>query len=413
MFRPAKSLIDAVASGAWATRERLCVYAALLIGAYVLAAVALVVTGAGITDHSGRLIGADFGMIWSAGRTALAGRADEVFSLAAQEIAQRDMFGEAAGFTPWHYPPTFLLVAAPLAALPYLAALAIWQGATFSAYLVALRACAPRQAGAWALLLAASFPAAFINAAHGQNGFLTAALMTGGVLLLTTRPVAAGVLFALLSYKPQFCVLIPFLLLVQRDWRAIAAAIVSGCALLAATYALFGIGVFQAFLASLPDAKRLTLETGATGWEKIQSVFGGVRLMGGGYELAMATQVIVALLVIAAIVFVWRSRADARLKQALVFPGVLLTTPYCLDYDMVLLAPTLVLLALHGASRGFERWEISLLAAVFVMPMIARLVGGAVHMPLGAHPHERTQNFASSTTSFGDATTFAVMRASS
>jgi hypothetical protein len=384
MFRHARSLIDAAGSGSWATRERLRAYAALLIGAYVLAAVALVLTGQGITDHSGRLIGADFGMIWSAGRTALAGRADEVFSLAAQALVQRDMFGEAAGFTPWHYPPTFLLVAAPLAALPYLAALAIWQGATFSTCLVALRACAPPQAGAWALLLGASFPAAFINAAHGQNGFLTAALMTGGVLLLPTRPVVAGVLFALLSYKPQFCVLIPVLLLAQGGWRAIASTVASGCALLATTYAVFGVGVFQAFLASLPDAKRLTLETGATGWEKIQSVFGGVRLMGGGYGVAILMQVVVALLVIAAIVVVWRSQADARLKQALVYPGVLLTTPYCLDYDMVLLAPALVLLALHGASRGFARWEISLLAGVFITPMIARLVGAAAHAPLGA-----------------------------
>jgi alpha-1,2-mannosyltransferase len=384
MFRHAKSLIDAAASGAWARHERLCAYAALLIGAYVLASVALVLTGEGITDHSGRLIGTDFGMIWSAGRTALAGRADEVFSLAAQAIVQRDTFGEAAGFTPWHYPPTFLLVAAPLAALPYFAALAVWQAATFSGYLIGLRACAPRGAGAWALLLGASFPAAFINAVHGQNGFLTAALMTGGVLLLTTRPVMAGVLFALLSYKPQFCVLIPVLLLAQGDWRAIAAAIFAGCALLLVTHALFGFGVFEAFLASLTDAKRLTMETGATGWEKIQSVFGGVRLMGGGYELAMLVQVVVALLVIAAIAFVWRSQADARLKQALVFPGVLLTTPYCLDYDLVLLAPALVLLAMHGMSRGFARWEIGSLTGVFITPMIARVVGGATHAPLGA-----------------------------
>jgi hypothetical protein len=384
MFRRAKSLIDAAASGAWAARERLCAYAALLIGAYVLAFAALVLTGEGLTDHSGRLIGTDFGMLWSAGRTALAGRADEVFSLAAQAIVQRDTFGQAAGLTPWHYPPTFLLVGAPLAALPYLAALAVWQAASFLGFLIAIRACAPRAAGAWALLLGGSFPAAFINAVHGQNGFLTAALMTGGVLLLTTRPAMAGVLFALLSYKPQFCVLIPVLLLAQGDWRALAAATIAGCALLLATYALFGFGVFEAFVSSMPDAKRLTLETGATGWEKIQSVFGGVRLMGGGYELAMLVQGIVALLVIMAVFFVWRSPADARLKQALVFPGVLLTTPYCLDYDLVLLAPALVLLALHGMSRGFARWEISLLAGVFLMPMVARLVGGATHAPLGA-----------------------------
>lgn len=386
MFRTARRMIETAATGAFATRERLRVYPALLLGAYALAGLALVLTGGENIDWTGRPIGADFGMMWGAGQTALAGRPEDVFALAQQASVQTRLFGEAAGFTPWHYPPVFLLVATPLAALPYLAALAVWLTASFGLYLVAIRACVGQNAKlAWPmLLLAGAFPAVFINAAHGQNAFLTTSLMTGAVLLLRTHPVTAGALFALLSYKPQFCALIPFLLLAQGHWRAIAAAVVTGGALLAGTFATFGGGVFRAFFASLPDTQRLTLELGVTGWEKIQSAFAAVRLVGGSYEWAMLAQVCVAALVILALCIVWRSGADMRLKQALVFPGALLTTPYCLDYDMVLLAPALILLGLHGLERGFARWEISLIALVFVTPIIARLVGAATQVPLGA-----------------------------
>ncbi|MDB5643139.1 MAG: hypothetical protein JWN07_2456, partial [Hyphomicrobiales bacterium] len=105
--------------------------------------------------------------------------------------------------------------------------------------------------------------------------------------------------------------------------------------------------------------------------------------LGGSYDLAMMAQVAVTLGVVACVWRVCRSQADLRLKQALVFPGVLLSTPYCIDYDMVLLAPALVLLAAHGVARGFVRWEISVIALVFVTPILARLVGGALHLPLG------------------------------
>ena len=35
-------------------------------------------------------------------------------------------------------------------------------------------------------------------------------------------------------------------------------------------------------------------------------------------------------------------------------------------------------------SCGFARWEIGWLTGVFITPMIARVVGGAAHAPLGA-----------------------------
>lgn len=53
------------------------------------------------------------------------------------------------------------------------------------------------------LLLAVAFPAVLINIRHGQNGFLTAALLGGALAVLERRPLLAGILFGLLAYKPR------------------------------------------------------------------------------------------------------------------------------------------------------------------------------------------------------------------
>ena len=56
----------------------------------------------------------------------------------------------------------------------------------------------------------------FVNVGHGQNGFLTAALLGGALHWLDRRPWLAGVLIGCLAYKPQFGVLIPVALLAGR-----------------------------------------------------------------------------------------------------------------------------------------------------------------------------------------------------
>jgi hypothetical protein len=57
------------------------------------------------------------------------------------------------------------------------------------------------------LLVASAFPAVFINVGHGQNGFLTAALLGGALHWLDRKPWLAGILIGMLAYKPQFGVL--------------------------------------------------------------------------------------------------------------------------------------------------------------------------------------------------------------
>jgi hypothetical protein len=222
----------------------------------------------------------------------------------------------------------------------------------------------------------------FINLGHGHNGFLTAALFTGGLLLLAERPIVAGILFGLLAYKPQFGLLIPLVLIAGGHWRAFVSAAVTVALLALAVTLAFGAEVWSAFLASTSFTRSVVLEQGGTGWHKIQSVFSWVRMWGGPVALAYAAQAALALALAVALGWLWRSRAAFALKAAALLIGTVLATPYSLDYDLMLLAPAIAFLAVDGLSRGFAPWEKTILAALWILPLIARSVAEAALIPL-------------------------------
>src|SRR5260370_15778975 len=65
--------------------------------------------------------------LWSAARAALGGRPEATFAGAAITAIQHAVVPFLPNiWFPWHYPPTFLLVVAPLGLLPYPAALALF-----------------------------------------------------------------------------------------------------------------------------------------------------------------------------------------------------------------------------------------------------------------------------------------------
>ncbi len=176
-----------------------------------------------------------------------------------------------------------------------------------------LRAIVPRDE---TVLLALAFPAVFINLGHGQNGFLTAALLGGALLLLDTRPLAAGALFGLLAYKPQFALLIPLVLVSTARWRALAAAAVTVLAACALATLLFGPAIWLAFADSTAFTKTVVLEAGGTGWEKIQSLFSPVRTWEGSVHAAYVAQGMLDAVVAGTLVWLWRAPVPSELKAA-------------------------------------------------------------------------------------------------
>jgi Glycosyltransferase family 87 len=384
-------LSDTLRTGAWLTRERVRLVAFAVLIATALGTLFLVATSDGLVDRFNRPLGTDFSNVYAAGTYVLGGQAAAPFDPARQHAREQEIFGKTTPFYGWHYPPFFLGLAALLALMPYALALAVWQGVTLILYLWATRAIVVGPAfplreeieKTW-LLLALAFPAVFINLGHGHNGFLTATLITGALLVLDRRPVLAGILIGLLAYKPQFGLLIPLVLALSGRWQVFIAAATTVAALALAVTLAFGVDVWAAFLASTKFTRSVVLEQGNTGWYKIQSVFAWVRMWGGGIPLAYAVQGVVTLLVAGTLGWLWRTRVQLALKAAALLVGTVLATPYVLDYDLMLLAPAIAFLAVDGANRGFAPWEKTMLAALWMMPLIARTFAKATLIPLGA-----------------------------
>ncbi|MGA0602945.1 glycosyltransferase family 87 protein [Caulobacter sp. KR2-114] len=378
---PRSDAFAALRRGDWLTAERLRNYALILVAAYALAIAAMIATAHGGVDYKGRPLGADFSDVWTAGRLALGGHAVSAYDPAAHYAAQQAAFHRAdIPYYGWHYPPFFLLLAAGLASLPYLAALALWQGVTLPLYLATIRAILPRRE---ALLIAAAFPAVFINLTHGHNGFLTVALLGGGLACLRQRPLLAGVLFGLVAYKPQFGLFLPLALALGGHWKAFASAGATVLALVGVTAGLFGVEIWQAFLANTGFTKAVVLEAGGTGFWKIQSVFAAVRLWGGSVALAYAAQGLATAAAGVLLAALWRSSADFRLKAAGLMTACLLATPYCLDYDLMLLAPAAAFLVAVALEKGWRPFEASALAFVFAAPILTRPFAEYALIPLG------------------------------
>lgn len=374
-------------SGEWLTSARARGYSLILLGICAVAISGWIALSDGLIDRNGKPIGTDFASFYAAGSLVLDGRAGDVYSMAAHYAREQQIFGAAMPYYGWLYPPIFLLVATPLALMPYLLALAVWQISTFALYLFVIGIIVRRMPGIaigsiW-LPIAAGFPAVFINLGHGQNGLLTAGLFGAALLALSTRPVVSGVLFGLLAYKPQFALVIPVALLAAGQWRTIVAAGITVMALVGITSLVFGADLWLAFAASTETSRRLLLEQGNVGFEKLQSVFAAVRMWGGDVPLAYAVQGVASAAVVCGTAWTWRSACGRDLKAALLVVATLLASPHVLDYDLVILALAIAFLARHGLRRGFRPFEISLLAAAWIVPLLSRGVAGVTGIPLG------------------------------
>jgi hypothetical protein len=368
-------------SGRWLTAARARGYSLILLGIGAIAVAGWIALSDALIDRNGKPIGTDFSNVYAAGSLTWQGRPAEAYQPALQHAEEKAVFGgREVPFYGWHYPPFFFAVAFAVAAFTYAWGLALWVAASLAAYLAAMRAILPRPE---TLLIATAFPAVFVNVGHGQNGFLTAALLGGALQLLDRRPWLAGVLIGCLAYKPQFGVLVPVALLAGARWRTIAAAAAAVAVLVALSFATLGGGVWHAFADSMNFTQTVVLEQGGTGWEKIQSIFSAARMWGAGVQLAYAVQIALALTLAASLAWLWRSDTAFELKAAGLATASLLATPYVLDYDLVVLAVAIAFFARHGLSEGFHDYEISLLAAAWIVPLLTRPVAGVTGVPLG------------------------------
>lgn len=359
--------------------------ATLLNISFVLAVVTLAyfptayLTHLWIFDADGRGIPTDFVNVWAAGRLALEGHPAQAWDWDIQKQVELALLKQDfAGHFAWHYPPPFLFVASFLAQFPYAVAFIGWAAFSMVPYLAVMRAIIGRNAG---LVIAIGFPAAFLNILVGQNGFLTASLIGGMLYLLPTRPVLAGICLGLLSYKPQYGLLFPLVLLAAAEWTVLFTAAIVTIAIAGLSWFAFGIESWQAFFQWIPMFSQAFLTEGRAPWFKMQSIFALVRYLGGTERLGWIFQWALTAAVAVVLVVVWRSRLPYALKAAMLATAALLTTPYLFMYDVVVLGIAVAFLLRAGLDEGFERHEVMALALVLALLASFLFLGQPVGFP--------------------------------
>ena len=321
-------------------------------------------------------IGRDFVNMWVGGRLVLAGKAQTLFDLHAYIDALHQLFHPALPPHFWSYPPSTFHMAAPLAMLPYGGALAVWTLLGLVAVFAAAGIGVTAEARARIFLLLAIAPATLVNVICGQNGFMTAALMAGGVLLLERRPVLAGVLIGLLTYKPHFGIVLAPALLVLGAWRTIAAASATAVGMVLLSMLLFGVEPWKAFVfTTLPNQSRMLAGFEGFFTSMLVSPYAMLRMLGLAHGAAMTVQVAISVVAICLAALGVRQTADGDRRLAMVAVATFLASPYTLTYDL----PVIALVTARVAVRddGEFAWSSSLgaaFAAAWLLPLASPML---------------------------------------
>ena len=260
-------------------------------------------------------------------RIGLAHGWGSIYDLGLQQ-AQLDAMGSGitiAQLARYISPPPVAWAAVPFTVLPYPVAYWAWSALLVAALVLTWRLAAPGSGRARVIfLLAAVGWLPVIYALQlGQPGlFVAAGVATSYTLLRTRRPVWAGVALGVLVLKPQLAFLLPPALLVAREYRAFAAAVVAlGAIGLVSVVALGPDGV-NAYLARLSFASGVAVNRELT----LSYLLG---------DAARPAQVFIAAWTM---LMAWRlRRRGLEWVYACALAGGMLATPYAHLDDLVML----------------------------------------------------------------------------
>ena len=316
--------------------------------------------------------GSDFLAFWGSARAVLEGVPQAAYDLRWQEQVQT-----GAGFTGWFAfvnPPPFLFVTAPFGILPFALSWIVWVAVTYAVWAwVSVRAF-PRL---WTL--AVIFPGALIAAGHAQNGFVTGALLVGGVALLDRRPQLAGALLGALIIKPHLALLVPFWLAAGGRWRAFLAAGASATGLLALSWLVFGCETMLAYTGSWEASAALMRAAEQDFLLRMATPYAQLRVH-AGHAVASGAALVLAVAMIVLVMRSWRHFGqDGMATGAVMLAATAVASPYLFNYDLPFLVLPILWLVREGLREGFRPWEKALLVALWFAPYATR----AAALPLG------------------------------
>lgn len=256
------------------------------------------------------VLGHDFMAFYAAGHFARTGQFDQIYDLDAVCQFQTHTALQAKlewndAIAPFWNPPIYAWVMAPLSALPYRAALGVWWAinalSLAGALAILWRMLPPdmdwRSKLLLPILVLLSLPA-WSALAHGQNSCMSLLILAGVVWhWRQAAGLRAGLLCALLFYKPQLALVIALVLWAMLGRRALLGLLIGGAALLLLTW-LAMPGIIESYLDRMPGNLEQLQEASRYYWERHVTLKAFWRLLIQGHQTGatwMSVQVLWAL----------------------------------------------------------------------------------------------------------------------
>jgi alpha-1,2-mannosyltransferase len=379
-------LLGHLKQGDWFDRRRIVVLGGILLAVQTLGFVLLTAASYGLIVPLAKPLSTDFVSFYAAGSLAAAGLPELAYDRAAHYEAEQRETENGITYQYFFYPPVFLLLCRALAQMPYLDAYFAFEAATLGLYLITMRGILKDPWSGW-LIPVLAFPAVFWTLGYGQNAFLTAALFGGATLLLDTRPIAAGLLFGMLCYKPHFGLLVPVALAAGRRWTAFAATAASVAGWIGVSVALFGWETWHAYWAAFLGPGALSdYELEHFNPAGFISLFSASRLAGVPPPVAHSVQLAGTMAAAVLVGWIWWRNCSLPVRSAALTAGTLIAIPFAVLYDLMLATIAVAWLVRAGRQQGFLRYDEPIIAAIYMIPLLALHVGIALHIPLGPLP---------------------------
>lgn len=348
--------------------RRLTVYA---VAALLLQILALLIWAARfylLGDWTAPMVGFDFAVFWSAARVSIEHSAVAVFSAQWLQPIEESV-RHHIGYSPWPYPPTFLLAVIPFGLLPFAGALVVYFVMGLSAYAAMLARVCRQVDRAWMPLLAA-FPGVPVAVGLGQNALLTVSAAGVALALTETNAGLAGVCVAILAIKPQLGMLFPIALACGRQWKAFVVAGFCTLIFTGGSALVFGVEIWHAFAEYLPEFNRIVVEQGGSEmWLGMPTIFAICRALGLPVNAAYAVHGLVAAPAVLVMALLWARRARFELRATAFVAATLLLQPYLMFYDLVWLILPIVFLMRDAKVQALHRVEWVILAAAWLAPV--------------------------------------------
>ena len=336
----------------------------------------------GLFDRAGNMKFQDFFQFPVSANLIAHGRANELYNPQILTDALRAVAGpDTRVRLQYFYGPQVALPFIPLQPLSFLAQAAIWVALSVllyfgCVYLIWTTCTTLKSSAALVALCAIAYPPLFHFFVRGQISVLPLVCFTAAYFALRAqREWLAGIALGCLFVKPQFLVAVPLVLLFGRSWRAFAGLVLSAAAQLGLTLAYFGERVMRAYFrmllhsASQPGSTELSLSP-----IQMHSLRSFWALLIPRPAVVWMLYVASSILVIVIAVVIWRSSPFLQLRFSVLLLAAVLVNPHLYIYDLLALAPALLLMA-DWAATHLQHPRIAELRVLLYLSFLLPLLG--------------------------------------